>query len=318
MVRAGRGSKHMSYCHDLERQNFDVGLSWYDDGTAEDFGLADGAVFLHDGWEGTRIEANLQMHDECRELFERYDYICFMDDDMIGDAPGVSRMFAVCQTLGLDVAQPAIALGPDSFNNHPITAVHSRFRVRYTNFVEGNAIVLSSHGRERILTSHEAADSLYGIDVVWSHMIALGKMAIVDDTPMIHSRPANKLGFNAEGTEAARRNMIRYSVTGSPLYLTYGGFTTNGEFIAMGGPTLDGSRRVLELLEQASPDILASLHQIDPDLARVRVGKYLAGNRDFVASDPGHRHVDSILREHLASVGIEAEAWNLSRVGEDH
>jgi hypothetical protein len=304
MVRAGRASQHMSYCRDRERENFDVGISWYDEGTAADFGMADGALFVHDGWGATALEGNVLMQAECRELFERYDYVCFMDDDMVGDAAGVSRMFDSCRRLGLDIAQPAIVAREDSFNNHPITAVHTGFSVRFTNHVEPNAVVMSARVLQRLVSLQVGAASAYGVEAAWRHMVKLGTMAIIDDAAMIHSRPAGRLGFAPEGADAARRNMISYSITGSPLYLTYGGFTTDGGFVAMGRGEPHGSRKVLELLERAAPEILASLHQLDPEVARVRVGKYLSGNRDFVASDPGHKHVGSILRDHLAATGI--------------
>lgn len=305
MVRAGRGSQHPSYCRGLGRKSFDLAISWYDDGTAHDFGMADGALFVHDGWGSTSLEGNLRMQEECSEIFARYDYVCFMDDDMIGDAERVARMFDTCHRLNLDIAQPAIAVRDDSFNNHPITAVHSGFAVRFTNYVEPNAVVMSARVLQRTVNMYADAAAFYGMEAVWRHMVKLGTMAIIDDAAMIHARPAGRLGFSPEGDDAARRNMISYSITGSPLYLTYGGFTTDGGFVAMGQAEPYGSRKVLDLLEQAAPDIVASLHQLDPGLARVRVGKYLAGNREFVASDPGHEHVGPILREHLATAGVE-------------
>lgn len=305
MVRAGRASEHLSYCQELESQNYDVGLSWYDEGTAEDFGMDDGALFVHDGQAETSLRGNLLMQDECAALFARYDYVCFMDDDMAGDPFSVSRMFDACHRLGLDIAQPAIAVGRDSFNNHPITAVHAGFRIRFTNYVEPNALVLSSRVRQSIVYMQAGAASAFGVEAAWRHMVRLGAMAIIDEAAMVHSRPAGRLGFSPEGDDAARRNMIRYSITGSPLYLTYGGFTGDGQFVAMGSEAPAGSLKVLAMLEQASPDILASLHQLDPGLARLRVDKYLAGNRNFVASDPGHKHVGSLLREHLATVDID-------------
>jgi hypothetical protein len=301
LIRAGRDSKHMSYCAELAEQNFDFALSWYDEGSPDDLGMAEGAVFVIDGRGDAPVDDAREGVLRCGAIIDSYDYVLAADDDVISDGPTVSRMFDVCRKLRLNLAQPALAVRPDCFNNHPITAAHHPFSVRYTNFVEPMAMISSRLAIRQLDVTSAGATSPYGADNTWAQMLPLGTVAIIDETPVIHSRRSNRhgVGLTADGTAASLRNRMRFSNLGRLFMLTYGGFTREGEFISMGsGPGAD-PERVLALLDQSAPDVEASLHQFPAELARLRLEKYLLGNRDFVASSPEHAHVHELLVTHL-------------------
>jgi hypothetical protein len=308
MVRAGRRSRHPSYCADLAGQNFDLALSWWDLGEPADHGLASGARFVHDGRADSDGRSNAgvvgiaRMLRECDALFDAYDYVCFANDDIVADGPTVSRMFDICHRLNLDVAHPAFIVASDSYNWDPISAVHKPFKVRFTNFVDWNFVVVSKHVRQRIFAPLSGAVSAHGIPHLWGQMVELGAMAIIDDTPVAHSRPVSRRGVTPYGAPLSGRNLARYSYVGRTFMLSYGGFRQDGSFLSMGPPS--DSQAVLELLDTAAPDLLRSLHQLPADVAQRRLGKYLAGNRDFVSSSGVHSYVGEILRERLYHLGI--------------
>jgi hypothetical protein len=308
MVRAGSRSRHPSYCANLADQNFDLALSWWDVGEPADHGLASGARFVHagradgDGRANAGVVGIARMLRECDALFDAYDYVCFANDDIVADGPTVSRMFDICHRLNLDVAHPAFVVASNSYNYDPISAVHHPFKVRFTNFVDWNFVVVSKRVRARIFAPLSGAVSAHGIAHLWGQMVELGAMAIIDDTPVAHSRPVSRRGVTPYGASLSGRNLARYSYVGRMFMLSYGGFRQDGSFLAMGTPS--DSRAVLDLLETAAPDLLRSLHQLPADLAQRRLDKYLTGNRDFVSSSGVHPYVGEILRERLYQLGI--------------
>ena len=301
-------SRHPSYCADLAGQNFDLALSWWDVGEPGDHGLASGARFVHDGRADSDGRSNAgvvgiaRMLRECDAIFDDYDYVCFANDDIVADGPTVSRMFDICHRLDLDVAHPAFVIAGDSYNYDPISAVHHPFKVRFTNFVDWNFVLVSRRARKRIFAPLSGAVSAHGIAHLWGQMVELGAMAIIDETPVTHSRPVSRRGVTAYGAPLAGRNLARYSYVGRMFLLSYGGFRRDGSFLSMGAPS--DSKAVLGLLDETAPDLLRSLHQLPADVAQHRVSRYLTGNRDFVLSSRVHPYVGEVLRERLYHLGI--------------
>jgi len=121
----------------LSEQNFDYALSWFGDEAPE---MAEGAAFVHlqkgPKWPG--LEKTIVAH---WDTVKQYRYLWLPDDDLLCVPEQVSRMFAVCSDLKLELAQPALTT--DSYFTHVITLQHSAFQVRFTNFVEIMAPVLS-------------------------------------------------------------------------------------------------------------------------------------------------------------------------------
>lgn len=183
LFRAGPNSLHASAVERLSEQNFDYALSWFGDAAPE---RADGAVFVHHQkgpkWPG--LEKTIVAH---WDTVRQYRYLWLPDDDLLCVPESVSRMFAICSDLRLELAQPALT--PDSYFTHVITLQHSAFQVRFTNFVEIMAPVLSIDLFARIFHSLQGNISGYGLDALWPRFTQLGRVAVIDDTPVKHTRP---------------------------------------------------------------------------------------------------------------------------------
>jgi hypothetical protein len=69
-----------------------------------------------------------------RSNLARYDAIMVMDDDIVIDATGITRLFEIRRERDLWALQPAFRLGGKV--SWDITAVHATAKLRYTNFIE--------------------------------------------------------------------------------------------------------------------------------------------------------------------------------------
>lgn len=252
VFRAGPSSLHPEAVARLQAQNFDFALSWFGDGPPH---AADGAVFVHHQkgakWPG--LEQTLRTH---WETIQQYRYIWLPDDDLLCVPEDVSRLFAICEDLELELAQPALT--PDSYYTHLITVQHSAFQLRFTNFVEIMAPVFSRDMLARVLHTLSGQISGFGLDALWPRYTRLGKVAVVDDTPVKHTRPLfgpNHLHNKKAGLTPIQEDLLVSAATGIEdpwgYHLNYAGLLQTGDTLCIGtkGQELDA------LLEALSTSI---------------------------------------------------------------
>lgn len=234
LFRAGPGSLHPQAIERLEQQNFDYALSWYGDQPPE----APGAVFvdMQKGAKWPGLEQTLQSH---WDAIQRYRYVWLPDDDLLCVPEQVSRMFSICDELQLDLAQPALT--PDSYFTHLITLQHSAFQVRFTNFVEIMTPVLSVDMLSRIYPTLAGQVSGFGLDALWPRLSHLGKVAIIDDTPVKHTRPLGGSVY-AHSKNAGLRPMQEdwlvsasaFVETPADYHINFGGLLQSGDALCIG------------------------------------------------------------------------------------
>ncbi len=271
LYRTGPGSLHPHTIERLHEQNFDYALSWFGD-TPPD---APGAVFVHmqKGPKYPGLERTLNTH---WRTISQYRYVWMPDDDLLCVPEQVSRMFATCDELQLELAQPALT--PDSYFAHPITLRHADFQLRFTNFVEIMAPVLSIDLLTRVIPTLAGNISGYGLDSVWPRMSRLGKVAILDDVPVKHTRPLGgpNYKFNQQaGLSAPQEDWITCAThfidVTSDFHINFGGLLQSGEAIAIGE-----SEDEMEVMLQA---LLASCSQLP--FTAMQVTRYLAQHYQY-------------------------------------
>ena len=247
LFRAGKNSLHPSAVARLAEQNFDYALSYFGD----DNPPAAGAVFVHrqKGAKWPGLAATLA---EYSEVISQYSYVWLPDDDLLCDPDQVSRMFAICDELQLDLAQPALTR--DSYFTHLITLQHSEFQLRFTNFVEIMAPVLSAAMLQRILPTLEGSISGYGLDNLWPRFTQLGKVAVIDETPVKHTRPVGGPNYvfskqaGISPAEEAHRVLANHFVeTAADFQINFAGLLQDGEPVCI-GPTREEIDMVLKKL----------------------------------------------------------------------
>jgi hypothetical protein len=239
LFRSGPTSLHPHAVARLERQNFDYCLSWFGADDPGDLGMADGARFVHrvtgPKWPG--VHATLV---EYRDVIDRYDYVWLPDDDLMCVPELVSEMFDITAQLKLDLAQPA--LDPKSYFSYPITLRHPRFQVRWTSFVEVMAPLLSTPFLWKVLPTIAENVTGWGLDFVWPTMTSVGKMAIIDETPVLHTRPVGGPNYAAAKQAGGRSPeeelewTIRHYGIRHPWdhQIAYGGLLDNGDIAVLG------------------------------------------------------------------------------------
>ena len=235
LFRAGPGSLHTHAVERLAAQNFDYALSWFGDSPPTQ---SDDAVFVHlqKGPKWLGLEQTLGVR---WDVIERYDFVWLPDDDLLCVPEDVSRMFTICEELGLDLAQPALTR--DSYFTHAITLQHTAFQLRFTNFVEIMAPILSATMLKRIAHTLDGKISGFGLDTLWPRLSEVGRIAIIDDTPVKHTRPVGgpnyamnlKAGI-APAHEALYCSAAHLNDTPADFQINLGGLLQSGDPLCIG------------------------------------------------------------------------------------
>jgi hypothetical protein len=249
LFRAGPSSLHPHAVERLAAQNFDYALSWFGDAPPAH---AEGAAFVHmqKGAKWPGLEQTLIAH---WDQIQKYRYVWLPDDDLLCVPEQVSRLFAICDDLQLELAQPALTR--DSYFTHLITLQHSEFQLRFTNFVEIMAPVLSGDMLSRVFHTLAGQISGYGLDGVWPRFSRLGKVAVIDDTPVKHTRPVGGPNYafsQKAGLAPAHEDWLvsaaGFVETPADFHVNFGGLLQSGDPICIGGTAGEIDRLLKALL----------------------------------------------------------------------
>jgi hypothetical protein len=123
-----------------------------------------------------------------------YDYIMFLDDDIVLPFRDVDRLFQSAADLGLHLAQPA--LDSRSYGSWEITRQAGGCFLRLTNFVEIMAPIMSAHALKTCVGTFDESVSGWGLDLVWPKLLnyPIDKIGIFDAFPMTHTKPIDPNG----------------------------------------------------------------------------------------------------------------------------
>lgn len=207
MARAGDTSLHRHWISGGTR-NFDLFLSCY----GKDPSLHEGTAEHIRHMGSTKWPA---LHDHIRaepDLVGAYEAIWFPDDDILADAPTISRMFEVFSLFGMALAQPALT--PESHHTHPIVLRHPAYVLRRTNFAEVMAPVMDARALALLVPTFAQAKVGWGLDYLWPVVLERAGLreaiGIIDATPVTHTRAVGGgdiyLGMN-QGGESDIRNL---------------------------------------------------------------------------------------------------------------
>ncbi len=120
-----------------------------------------------------------------------YEAIWLPDDDILTSTSGINVMFQIFRKFGLDLAQPSLLHGPQSYPNHPITVQRQHSDVRYEPFVEIMCPIFSRRALKICVGSMRDIESGYGLDHLWPAFLGhpRGRIGIIDLIAMAHTRP---------------------------------------------------------------------------------------------------------------------------------
>jgi len=229
------------------------------------------------------------------------------DDDLLCDPTLVSRMFAICADLGLDMAQPALT--QDSYYSHPITMQHPQFQLRFTNFIEIMAPVFSRRFLALVSPTIGGNLSGWGLDGLWPRMSGLGRLAIIDDTPVRHTLPikhGNYAANQAAGIPAIAEDWMvsaaAFVETPADYHLNLGGLLQSGDAVTIGAQFGEIERMLRALLESLR----------DSPVSAWQLSRYLSNHLNF-SIDPRPRYpretIRAVLNEVLGRRGLAFPAF---------
>jgi predicted O-linked N-acetylglucosamine transferase (SPINDLY family) len=122
-------------------------------------------------------------------VFSDYQYLMFIDDDLLFHFADIDHFFATAGRFNLSLAQPALT--EDSFYSNKITVREKGGGLRYTNFVEVMMPLFSQAAFRICSSTFDKSISSWGLDEVWPYLVGdtHHNIAIVDAYAARHTRP---------------------------------------------------------------------------------------------------------------------------------
>jgi len=186
VVRAGDYSLHRRWMNDSLARKFDLLVSYY--GTLR--GCYQTRADHYHEMQGPRWPAHDWLWRNRREIFDRYDRVAFICDDVEAVTASWNLMFDLCEWFDLDLAQPAIG----SYANHAFTQPVDGSLLRYTNYVEIMCPVFSRRALALCGDTFGRSVSGWGLEFLWAALLPYPqfRMAIVDQVCVHHTWPMGK------------------------------------------------------------------------------------------------------------------------------
>lgn len=184
IVRAGRNSLHPTWLSTEVAPDFDVLITAYDQRAPS----LDHPNVANVSLPGSKVAGYFDTFERFPQMFEHYQYIALIDDDIATSTESLNRLFEIGAEHRLDLWQPS--LDWRSYLSYVILLQQPQFKLRYSNFIE----MMCPFFRTPLL---KEARPLFGqgwetgIDMVWTRLTEapLFKAAIIDEVKVLHTRP---------------------------------------------------------------------------------------------------------------------------------
>jgi hypothetical protein len=188
VVRAGARSCHRRWGYEQRERSWDLLVNVWD-GTAEH---GPHEYLSHAGT--TKLAGVQEILAANPELLDAYETFFLIDDDIETTAEAIDRAFALFTEHALWVAQPA--LPAHSHANFVTHIVESRFLLRYVDHVEVMMPMFARDALRQCVDTFALTQSSWGIDWLWWPRLGRprNRFAILDATPMHHTKPADETG----------------------------------------------------------------------------------------------------------------------------
>jgi hypothetical protein len=140
--------------------------------------------------QGTKFTAVHRLMEGRPDFFEPYDYVLFLDDDILVSEDQLTRLFELVQTLNLKLAQPA--LRHESAHTWPVVVEQAGSIGRYLNTVEIMMPVVSREALNLGAYLFGRTISGWGLDFALGQEVsrAFGRqqIAVIDSISLLHAK----------------------------------------------------------------------------------------------------------------------------------
>ena len=182
VARVGDKSLHRHWISG-EHRNFDLFLSYY--GQTEGKYQEDAEIYNE--IRGPKWPIIHQCIEKNLTEIEKYEVIWFPDDDILAETDTINQMFDLFSGLRLKLGQPALTR--DSYIAHKVVMKEPNSIARYTNFVEIMVPLFSIDTLKQLMKTFPESESGWGLDFLWPRLLKNADIAVLDITPVIHTRP---------------------------------------------------------------------------------------------------------------------------------
>jgi hypothetical protein len=162
--------------------------------------------------KGAKFQNLHYCYQQWPERLARYEAVMVMDDDILIDATGITRLFEIRREQDLWALQPAFRLsGKVSW---PITAVHPTAKLRYTNFVEMACPLFRRDKLDDFMKVYDPELVGYGTDWWFLHTLGadLGMhVAVVDEVTCVNPYDRDK-GNGGREIDTLQTHQVRKEV----------------------------------------------------------------------------------------------------------
>ena len=144
-----------------------------------------------------------------RHWSESFDWLVVIDDDVVLPRAFLDRFIAICEALGLDLAQPA-----QTWRSHAgwrVTRRRGGSIARETGFVEIGPVTAFRREVAAKLLPFPALRYGWGLDVHWSALARESgwRLGVVDALPIRHDAAPVASGYSHEAAVAEAREFLR-------------------------------------------------------------------------------------------------------------
>ena len=191
VLRAGDRSLHPGWLAlESANRNWDLHISYFGN-RPDPFGALPGGVSLSRE-KGPKYLGLADCFERHPHFLEHYDWIGCPDDDLEVAMGSWSQIFDIAAESGASIAQPS--LDARSYFGHSVTLQRRHYRYRRTNFVEVMCPVFTRETLRDLLPLFRESKSSWGVDYVWSHLIASAgqRLVIIDAAALLHTREIGK------------------------------------------------------------------------------------------------------------------------------
>jgi len=145
--------------------------------------------------KGTKFSAMTLLLRRFPEIFDAYDHVLFIDDDIETSAEDLNALFETCRRHSLDLAQMSLTEG-SACNWDALFADERGQEVRPVSAVEIMMPVLSRRARRWIAPTLGQSVSGFGLDLVWGKLVSEkgGRIAVLDGVSATHARGVDHAG----------------------------------------------------------------------------------------------------------------------------
>ncbi|MES2372528.1 MAG: DUF707 domain-containing protein [Bacteroidota bacterium] len=187
IAAVGDDSRHTEWL--TGEVNFDICLIYYGGDIKKITAYQQQAAYFLSA-KGQKYHLIKKFAEANPDVLAQYEYVWMPDDDVSIDAKGINRLFQIAKEKQLWLCQPAMI----GYHSHAFTRPRLFSFLRFTNFVEVLAPLMSIDTLLFLKDTFALNESAWGLEFLWNHKLNTPKnrIAIIDKIKMRHTKPVGR------------------------------------------------------------------------------------------------------------------------------